>query len=115
MYCRRTRGLLSYSSLSANGRGRIVAEEVYKSIHGTVLHDKIVIVGTDRIASMIGRYNGFIQSLEEHLMKLLQWCVCTLHANELPLRHVFSELDGTASSPNSFFWTNRQCVGWSCL
>ena len=52
MYCRRTRELLSYSS--SKERGRTVAEEVYKTIHGTKLHDEIVSGGTDGAASMTG-------------------------------------------------------------
>ena len=75
---------------------------MYKSIHETELNDKIVIVGTDETASMTGRYNGFIRSLEEHLRRPLQWCVCILHTNKLLLRHVVLELDGTACSPDSF-------------
>ena len=27
--------------------------------------------------------------------------ICQLHANELPLRHLFAELDGVTSGPNS--------------
>ncbi|GBN21594.1 hypothetical protein AVEN_177251-1 [Araneus ventricosus] len=27
----------------------------------------------------------------------LQWFVCQLHANELPLRHIFAHMDGTTT------------------
>ena len=39
---------------SSSGRGRTVAEEVYKTIYGTKLHDEIVSGGTDGAASMTG-------------------------------------------------------------
>jgi hypothetical protein len=40
--------------------------------------------------------------LEEHLGHSLHWAVCQLHANELPLRHLFTELDGSTSGPRQF-------------
>jgi len=51
---------------------------------------------------MTGNKAGFIRCLEEKLGRLLQWVVYLLHCNELPLRHVFLELDGTTKSPDSF-------------
>ncbi|GBN41699.1 hypothetical protein AVEN_206430-1 [Araneus ventricosus] len=35
------------------------------------------------------------------LNRPLQWFVCQLHANELPLRHVFAHVDGTTTGPRS--------------
>jgi len=49
-----------------------------------------------------GHKAGFIRCLEEKLGRPLQWVVCLLHCNELPLRHVFLELYGTTKSPDSF-------------
>jgi len=42
---------------------------------------------------MIVAYEEAIRLLQERLNKLLQWAICLLHFNELPLRHVFSSLD----------------------
>ena len=53
-------------------------------------------------ASMTGNHNGCISSLEELLNKPLQWVVCLIHTNELPLRHVFTMLDGGTRRPDSF-------------
>jgi len=53
-------------------------------------------------ASMTRNKAGFIRCSEEKLGRPLQWVVCLLHCNELPLRHVFLELDGTTISPDSF-------------
>ena len=51
---------------------------------------------------MTGKFNGFIQNLEELLNKPLQWVICLLHINQLPLRHIFIHLDGTTNSPATF-------------
>lgn len=59
-------------------------------------------VGCDGTAVNTGHKNGVIVLLEKHLKRPLQWFVCLLHANELPLRHLFSSLDGTTTGPNSF-------------
>ena len=68
----------------------------------TELHNKLAVVGTDGTASITGKYNGCIRSLEKLLNKPLQWVICLLHTNELPLHHVFTMLDGTTKSPDSF-------------
>ncbi|GBM41153.1 hypothetical protein AVEN_4175-1 [Araneus ventricosus] len=39
--------------------------------------------------------------MELILNRPLQWFVCQLHANELPLRHVFAQVDGTTAGPRS--------------
>jgi len=78
-----------------DGRGITIANEVYDAIKGTELSDTLKVVGTDGTASMMGNRAGFTRCLEEKLGRPLQWVVCLLHCNELPLRHVFVELDGT--------------------
>ena len=35
---------------------------------------------------------GVICLIELHSSRLLQWCVCLLHANELPLSQLFKDL-----------------------
>ena len=85
-----------------DGKGRTIAQQLLKSFHGTELHNKVAIVGTDGTASMTGKYNGCIRGLEELLNKPLQWVICLLHTNELPLRHVFQVLDGSTNSPDTF-------------
>ena len=45
---------------------------------------------------------GCIASLEPLLQRPLQWIICLLHCNELPLWHVFKALNGTTKSPDSF-------------
>lgn len=62
----------------------------------------IMAIGCDGTAVNTGNKNGVISLMEKHMNRPLQWCVCLLHANELPLRHLFAFLDGTTSGPNSF-------------
>ena len=40
--------------------------------------------------------------MEEELQKPLQWLVCQLHANELPLSHLLIYLDCAISDPRAF-------------
>ena len=51
---------------------------------------------------MTGANRGAICCLEEMLGRPMQRAVCLLHCNELPLRHVFLELDGSTAGPNAF-------------
>ncbi|KAL4083484.1 hypothetical protein QTP88_028800 [Uroleucon formosanum] len=41
-------------------------------------------------------------AIKEQLNKPLQWVICQLHANELPLRHLFQHLDGKTSGKRGF-------------
>ena len=59
---------------------------------------------------MTGKFNGCIRKLEELLYKPLQWVICLLHTNELPLRHVFTMLDGTTNSPDTFAGPIGKCL-----
>ena len=72
-----------------NGKGRVIANAIYQYLKKNSLEDKIYLIGTDGTAAMTGPYNGLKRSLEEQLSKPLQWSVCLLHLNKLPLRHVF--------------------------
>ena len=80
------------------GRGRTIARCIYSAIKTTDLEDKLAIIGSDGTATMTGPYNGAIRCLEEPL----QWAICLLHCNKLPLRHVFITIDGKTESPGTF-------------
>lgn len=43
-----------------------------------------------------------IRLIEKKLNKPVQWLVCQLHANELPLRHLIKHLDGPTTGPRGF-------------
>ena len=64
--------------------------------------DKLIIIGTDGTPSVPGIKSSLIASLEKLLGRPLQWAICLLHLNKLPLRHVFQMLDGTTTGPQSF-------------
>lgn len=49
-----------------------------------------------------GWKNGVIKQMEEEMQSPLQWLICLLHANELPLRRIFTFLDGPTSGPKAF-------------
>ena len=85
-----------------DGRGRTIARCIYSVIKTTDLEDKLAIIGSDGTATMTGPYNGAIRCLEELLGRPLQWAVCLLHCNELPLRHIFITIDGKTESPETF-------------
>ena len=59
-------------------------------------------VGSDGTVVMTGKSIGFIASLETLIRRPLQKVICLLHINELPLRHVFQNLDVVTSGPDSF-------------
>jgi len=49
-----------------------------------------------------GRKNGILKLFEDHLNKPLQWIICLLHTNELPLRHLMKELHVGTSGPEHY-------------
>jgi hypothetical protein len=61
----------------------------------------LVAVGCDGTVVNTGITGGVIRLLELELGRPLQWFICLLHANELPLRHLFLKLDGVTQGPRS--------------
>jgi len=59
-------------------------------------------IGCDGTATNTGATGGIICLLEKKLGKPLQWLLCQLHANELPLRHIMKHLDGPTTGPQGF-------------
>lgn len=59
-------------------------------------------IGVDGTVVNTGHKNGVIRLLEIEFDRPLQWLVCQLHGNELPLRHLFMKIDGKTSGPNAF-------------
>lgn len=64
--------------------------------------NKLVAIGSDGTVVNTGSKNGVISQLEHFVGRPLHWFVCLLHCNELPLRHLFQELDGKTSGPKQF-------------
>ena len=85
-----------------DGKGKTIAHNLFNVIMDTDLQENLLVVGSDGTAVMTGANKGCIKTLEELLSRLLQWIICLLHCNELPLRHVFMFVDGTTKCPDSF-------------
>ena len=85
-----------------DGTGYKIATSVYSAIKDTALEQKLKIVGSDGTTVMTTKSKGFIASSETLTGRPLQWVICLLHLNELPLRHIFQNLNGLTSGPDSF-------------
>lgn len=64
--------------------------------------EHITAVGSDGTVVNTGWKSGIIRKIEESLGHSVQWIICLLHINELPLRHIFQKLDGTTAGPSAF-------------
>ncbi|KAG5895602.1 hypothetical protein JTB14_009459 [Gonioctena quinquepunctata] len=64
--------------------------------------DELKVIGCDATNVNVGKHSGIIVPLEKHLNRSFQWFVCQLHANELPLRHLITFLDGKTTGT---YWT----------
>ena len=85
-----------------DGKGSSIADGIYSVIKGTNLEENLTFVGTDRAALKTSINKGSIRKLKEALQRPLQWVVCLLHTNELPLHHVFVQLDGSTKNSDAF-------------
>lgn len=56
--------------------------------------NQLSVVGCDGTVVNTGLKGGIIRLLETELKRPLQWFICQIHANELPLRHLMVQLDG---------------------
>lgn len=64
--------------------------------------ESLCAIGCDGTNVNVGNKGGVITLWENHLGRPLQWLVCQLHANELPLRHLVNHLDGDTNGPRAF-------------
>ena len=64
--------------------------------------DELHAIGCDGTNVNTGAVGGVIRLLELTLRRPLQWLICLLNANELPLRHLMQKLDGGTQGPNVF-------------
>ena len=59
-------------------------------------------IGCDGTNINTGTKGGVIAAVKQSSGRPLQWSICLLHLNELPLRHLMQYLDGVTSGPQSF-------------
>ena len=69
-----------------NGKDLAIAKHIYKTMYDTELEKKLKFVVCDGTASMTGHTNPCIANLEKILNRPMQWIICLLHCNQLPLR-----------------------------
>lgn len=65
-------------------------------------------MGCDGATTNTGAEGGVITRFEILLRRALQWLICLLHFNELPLRHFTEEIDGKYSGPRDFAGPGKQ-------
>ena len=85
---------------------RGTAKSIEISINGLLLSQKInlddlMAFGYNGTVTNTGKFNGVIRTFEKRLQPPLQWIICMLHLNELPLRHLSNKLDGATTGPSS--------------
>jgi len=86
-----------------SGSSKDTAESLVASLkERNAKTENIKVVGCDGTNVNTGHIAGVIRRLEETFQHPLQWLVCLLHANELPLRHLFQALDGVTTGPRGF-------------
>ncbi|CAH1098830.1 unnamed protein product [Psylliodes chrysocephalus] len=76
-------------------------ESIWKKA-GIPTTDLLQVIGCDGTNLNTGHKGGVITLLEHRVKRPLQWFICELHANELPLRHLVQHLDGNTSGPRDF-------------
>ena len=85
-----------------DGKGVTVGKAIYKELENTNLQNSLSIVGSDGTAIMTGKYRGSNATVEQLLQRPLLRVIYFLHTNELPFWHIFMDLYGVSTSPDSF-------------
>lgn len=62
----------------------------------------LIAIGCDGTVTNTGHKNGIISQIEKYVGHSLHWFICLLHMNELPLRHLFQDIDGSTTGPKQF-------------
>ncbi|KAK3920111.1 DNA-directed RNA polymerase subunit beta' [Frankliniella fusca] len=70
--------------------------------HSNVDMKSVKVIGTDGTSTNTGHIGGAIRLIETKLQQPVQWLICLLHFNELPLRHLVQHVDGPTSGPAGF-------------
>lgn len=90
-----------------NGTAKSIKDSITKFLKDSLGDDlsTIDVIGCDGTVVNTGFKNGVIRQIELSLGKPVQWFICLLHANELPLRHLVQQLDGKTNDPRGFTGT----------
>jgi len=80
------------------------AEDIFQDLNAVAYEfgADVSVLGCDGTRVNTGQKGGVIRLFELGQKRPVHWFVCQLHANELNLRAVFSQLDGVTTGPKSF-------------
>ena len=84
------------------GTGQGIANGLYEAISEIGIAESLTAVGADSTPVNTGAKGGAIHLLELLLNRPLQWLICSLHLNELPLRHLCKHLIGPSEGPSQW-------------
>jgi hypothetical protein len=85
-----------------SGKSTDIANSILTTIREIGSTDTIRAIGCDSTNTNTGCKAGVIRKLEIAFGHPVNWFICMLHVNELPLRHLFLHLDGRTSGATSF-------------
>lgn len=86
-----------------SGHAKIIVQNIIEYFNtNSILFNQILAIGSDGEKTNTGCRGGVIKLLEEHVQRPLQWLICFLHTNELPLRALVKALDGPTTGPRGF-------------
>ena len=85
-----------------SGSAEAISEELIQFIQEANLVDDICVIGCDGTNVNTGSKGGVIARIEQTLNRSVQWSICLLHLNELPLRHLITKFDGKTAGPTGF-------------
>ena len=80
----------------------IIAEELVAFMKKKGIDRSLQAIGGDSTNVNTGWDGGIMHWIEVMLGRKLNWLVCALHTNELPLRHLITALDGKTLSNNKW-------------
>ena len=66
------------------------------------INNTLKVIGCGSTNVNTGSNGGEIHRIKEKIGHKLIWLICLLHTNELPLRHLFTSLDGKTTGKDSF-------------
>ena len=97
-----------------SGKAKDIASEILSLLNKTSVDTKqIVAIVCDSTAVNTGIKRGVVRLLEKLFKKPIQWFICLLHIDKLPLRHLFGYLDGPTTGPRAFSGTICSVVSLS--
>lgn len=87
----------------SSGTAESICREILVFLNSNFVDtSKIKAIGCDGTSVNTGKKGGVVALMERELKRPLQWVICMLHMNELPLRHLIIELDGPTTGPRGF-------------